>query len=91
MELTTIESKEGKYFKGVIIGKVVEGETEYTIAITAHGGIWYRGDWILDKWNFLSEKAFTERFPELARKTLGNGERLKQIKADLDSVGLLSF
>jgi len=69
-ELTTIQNKEGKFFKGLIIGRVAEGETEYMVAVTEHGGIWYRGDWVKDRWQFLSEKAFTERFPKLANESL---------------------
>jgi len=90
MELVTI--KNGKdSFKGLVIDKVEEGETEYTVAVTEHGGIWYCGNWVKDKWHFLSEHAFHERFPVLARSTLDNPENLKRIKQDLDSVGLLSF
>ena len=90
-ELTTIQNKDGKFFSGLIIGRVAEGETEYMVAVTEHGGIWYRGDWVKDRWQFLSEKAFTQRFPQLAKDTLNNPFRLSQIKRELDSVGLLSF
>ncbi len=89
--LTTIQNKDGKFFSGLIIGRVAEGETEYMVAVTEHGGIWYRGDWVKDRWQFLSEKAFTQRFPQLAKDTLNNPFRLSRIKRELDSVGLLSF
>jgi len=90
-EITTIMNYEGKLFKGLIIGRVAEGETEYMIAVTEHGGIWYRGDWANDKWQFLSEKAFTQRFPELADNTLNNAKNLTRIKRRLDEEGLLCF
>lgn len=89
--LITITNDKGESFKALEIGYVTEGETIYTVGVTEHGGIWYKGDWVTDKWHFLSEKAFTERFPFLANNTLNNPDKLKQIKQQLDSVGLLNF
>ena len=89
MVLTTI-NKDKTSFRGLIIGKVIEGKTVYTIAVSAHGGIWYKGGWIMDKWHPLSEKAFRERFPKLADESL-NAPRLAEIRAQLDKEGLLCF
>ena len=41
------------------------GEIIYTLAISKHGGIWYRSDWVGDGWNHLSEVACRERFPSV--------------------------
>jgi len=77
-------------FKGLVIGLVTEGETTYTVVASQHGGIWYKGDWVEDKWNFLSEKAFTARFPNLANESF-NPPKLAEIRMELDKVGLLCF
>ena len=88
---TTIVSNGKDKYKALILGKVTEGETVYTIAVTKHGGIWYTGDWATDKWHFLSEKAFAERFPLLANETLNDMDNLARIRVEMDKVGLLTL
>lgn len=90
-ELITVTNDKHESFRAMVIGNVTEGETTYVVGVTEHGGIWYKGDWVTDKWHFLSEKAFTEQFPFLANRTLNNPNTLRQIKQELDSLGLLSF
>lgn len=85
MEKVEVTNDKGVSCQGIIIGSVREGETTYAIAVSEHGGIWYRGDWVGEKWAFLSEQAFRERFAFLARNTLDDPNNLKQIKRELDS------
>ena len=89
--MRTLEIIDGKdKFVGLVIGEVTEGETTYKVVVTKHGGIWYKGDWVTDRWHFLSERAFAERFSKLATESL-NTPRLAEIREELDKVGLLCF
>ena len=86
MELVTVTtaSKFGGHrqrysFRALVIGEETEGETTYTIALSQYGGIWYKGDWVTDKWNSLSESSFRERFPELAHNILDDEETIQEL------------
>ncbi len=72
-------TKQRYSFPAIVIGKVTEGETTYTITLSQYGGIWYKGDWIKDKWQSLSETAFRERFPDVASNILDDSEALKEL------------
>jgi len=90
MTILTVTNKRDS-FRGLVIGRVTEAETIYTVVAAKYGGIWYKGDWQNDKWQFLREKAFSQRFPKLASETLDDPQKLAEIRRELDQEGLLAL
>jgi len=80
-EAIEINTARGDRFKALSVAQVSlsSGEINFTFAVTPYGGLWYKGDWVTDKyWCFISEKSCETEYPKAWQQIL---DQLGMIKA----------
>ncbi len=73
-------------FPGLIVARiaVMSGETVYSVAVTRYGGLWIKGDWVIDTyWNPIGDKALEQDYPSTMAEILSKLPAIKAWQASL--------